>query len=128
MIVNINPRASDYEETVNVLQFAELTQEVEIERHDPMVRELAMTPARARAHQAYQDALNRPKTQVDEAKLNPSFSPIYSLGPSWPKMEWEGFADESTIPTLLRFLEQRMTTRNTLVKDHQDKGKNCILF
>merc|ERR1719370_1322164 len=32
MVVCVNPRLTDYEENVNVMQFAELTQEVQIER------------------------------------------------------------------------------------------------
>ena len=32
MIVNVNPRASDYDETTNVLQFAELSQEVSVKK------------------------------------------------------------------------------------------------
>ena len=59
MIVCINPRASDYDETLNVLQFSEMAQEIEIERFDPIKRELEMTPARHRANQAYQEAMAR---------------------------------------------------------------------
>lgn len=71
MIVCVNPRVADYDETVNVLQFAEMAQEIEIERIDPIAREFAMTPARQRVHQAYQEAMNKANTEVDEAKLNP---------------------------------------------------------
>ena len=54
MIVCINPRASDYDENTNVLQFAEMTKEVEVERQDAVHRELAFTPARQRANAAFQ--------------------------------------------------------------------------
>ena len=123
MIVNVNPRASDYDETVNVLQFAEMTQEVEIERFDPVAREFAMTPSRQKAKEAYEAALRNTHTNVDVAKLNPVYSPIYSLGPAVPSLEWGGAEDEETLPALERYLEQRIATRNTLVQDYRGKGE-----
>ena len=123
MIVNINPRASDYDETVNVLQFAEMTQEVEIERRDPVVRNFAMTPSRQRAQQAYDEAMARAETNIDTEKMNTNYSPIYSLGPPFPNLELQGLDDEETIPNLQRFLEQRIATRNTLLEDHKEKSE-----
>lgn len=123
MIVNINPRASDYEETVNVLQFAELTQEVEIERFDPVARDFAVTPSRQRANAAFAAALQRPETGADPARLNPAYAPIYSLGPAFPSVEWGGLEDEETLPALQRYLDQRIATRNTLLQDHSNKRK-----
>lgn len=124
MIVTINPRIADYEENLNVLQFAELTQEVELDRHDPVLREFNMTPAKQRVQLAYETALNRAETNVDVEQLNPNFNPIYSLGPPWPAMDWQGFNDEETIPALLRYLEQRVVTRNTLTQDHKEKRES----
>lgn len=125
MIVCINPRASDYDETLNVLQFSEVAQEVEIERFDPIQRDLAMTPARHRANQAYQEAMARTATEADTAKMNPQYAPIYSLGPSWPAINLNAFEDEESMPGLVRYLEQRIATRNTLSEDHSEK---CTLY
>ncbi len=128
MIVAINPRVCDYDENVNVLQFAEMAQEIEIDRCDPITREVGLTPARARAQMAFQAALDRPETDVDAEKLNRPFSPIYSLGPVWPAFNWKGFEDDTTLPNLHRFLKQRLATRNTLVQDHAEKCKYTYFF
>ena len=79
MIVCVNPKCSDYEETMNVLSFAEMAQEIEIERHDPVQREFLMNPSKQKAEKAFQDALNTPKIKIDYSKLNPVFNPIYNL-------------------------------------------------
>ncbi len=126
MIVNVNPRASDYEETVNVLQFAEMAQEVEIDRFDPVMRNFAVTPSRQRAQEAFAAALRQAETGVDANKLNSTYSPIYSLGPNFPSVEWQGSDDDDTLPALERYLEQRIATRNTLLKDHAIKSKNLV--
>ena len=123
MIVCVNPRAADFDENSNVLQFAEMAQEVEIERFDPVERELAYTPARQRtnAEVAYQEAMNRANTDVAVAKLNPDYAPIYSLGPPWPVVDVNTIDDEENLDGLARYLGQRIATRNTLTADHMEK-------
>merc|ERR1719319_771627 len=56
MIVCVNPRAADYDENVNVMKFAELTQEVQIERALGVRFDLGLTPGRRRANQVYKEA------------------------------------------------------------------------
>ncbi len=114
MIVCVNPRAADFDENANVLQFAEMTQEVEVERYDPIQRDLAYTPARQRANAAYQDALNKAATEVDTAKMNSDYSPIFSMGPPWPATGVNTIDDEEQLSGLLRHIEQKTATRNTL--------------
>lgn len=123
MIVCVNPRAADFDENANVLQFAEMAQEIEIERYDPVQRELAYTPARQRANAAFTEALNRVNTDVDMAKINPDYSPIYSMGPPWPHTDVTTIDDEETLNGLARYIEQRIATRNTLIADHGEKGR-----
>ena len=125
MIVCVNPRAADYDENSNVLQFAEMAQEIQIERFDPVERELAYTPARQRtnAELAYQEAMNKANFDVAVGQLNPDYSPIYSMGPPWPVCDINTIDDEENLSGLGRYLDQRIATRNTLVADHQEKCK-----
>ena len=51
MVVCINPRNSDYDENLNVMKFAELTQEVQIERAKEVRWDNGLTPGRRRANQ-----------------------------------------------------------------------------
>lgn len=127
MIVNINPRVADYEETVNVLLFAKMAQEVEIERRDRVLPELAATPAaHMRNAQGPRGLCGHHGTRasnisVDE--LNPDYNALYSLGPYWSSLEWQGPDDKDTLSTLWQFLDQRLATWNTLVQNHVAKRK-----
>ena len=124
MVICVNPKSADYDETMNVLQFAEMAQEIEIERVDPIQRNFAaMTPARQKVQDAYLEAMNRNKTNVDVAKLNPEYSPIYSLGPAIPPISSGLIDDEEALAALERHIDQRLATRNTLVDDHKNQRK-----
>ncbi|KAG2470881.1 KIF23 protein, partial [Polypterus senegalus] len=58
MIVCVNPKADDYEETLLVMRFAEMTQEVEVAR--PVDRPICgLTPGRRHRNQAFKDELTR---------------------------------------------------------------------
>ena len=51
IVVCINPRNSDYDENLNVMKFAELTREVQIERAKEARWDNGLTPGRRRANQ-----------------------------------------------------------------------------
>ncbi len=57
MIVCVNPRVGDFDENVNVMKFAELTQEVEIERPQTVRFDLGMTPGRRRGNQIFRNVI-----------------------------------------------------------------------
>lgn len=126
MIVCVNPRQADFDENVNVMQFAEMASEVHIERVDPVPRELRLTPGQKKAKQAIQEALRKASSKTDlGAGGNPSYSPIYSLGPEWPNIDkmvgLDDDDDDNILDSLVPFLERRIATRNTLVSDHKSK-------
>ena len=58
MMVCVNPRPADFDENLNVMEFAETAQKIQIERIEPIARELC-TPGRIRGNEAYRDALRR---------------------------------------------------------------------
>ena len=119
MMVCINPRPADFDENLNVMEFAEATQKIQIERIDPIQREL-YTPGRLRGHEAYREALKR---VVDTPTSKPTatsagYSPIYSLGPEWPPLDSNTLEEgDEALDNLERFLTKRIATRNTLVED-----------
>ena len=122
MVVCVNPRSTDYDETLNVLQFAEMAAEIEIERIDPVQRDfVGMTPSRQRVEQAFQDAMAKTNTDIDEAKLNPNYDPIYSLGPEFPFLDPD-LNNDDFLPGLSRYLTQRIATKNTLMAHHDEKS------
>jgi len=122
MIVCVNPRAADYDENVNVMKFAELTQEVQIERALGVRFDLGLTPGRRRANQVYKEAVRRMEENgVDTAGLVMDLAPVYSLGGPWPPVELGQCDNEEVIENLQRFLEKRIATRATLMQDHETK-------
>ena len=120
MIVCVNPRASDFDENINVMKFAELTQEVQIERPAAIKFDLGLTPGRRRGNQIYKEAIKR----LEHEGANPEdleLTPLYNLGPGWPALELTQCDDEETVERLKIYLEKRIATRATLNEDHSNK-------
>uniref|UniRef100_A0A8C4TQ40 Kinesin-like protein n=1 Tax=Erpetoichthys calabaricus TaxID=27687 RepID=A0A8C4TQ40_ERPCA len=93
MIVCVNPKADDYEETLLVMRFAEMTQEVEVAR--PVDRPICgLTPGRG--------------IVVDYILLQ-SFPPL-------PSCELVDPSDEQTLPALIECLEKRQRAREMLIE------------
>merc|ERR1719341_382414 len=114
MVVCINPRNSDYDENLNVMKFAELTQEVKWDN--------GLTPGRRRANQVYKEAVRRMEEEgQDTAALVMDLAPVYSLGPAWPPLEMTAADEEDIIERLKAYLEKRLATRRALLEDHENK-------
>nr|XP_013796873.1 PREDICTED: kinesin-like protein KIF23 [Apteryx mantelli mantelli] len=68
MIVCVNPKAEDYEESLQVMRFAEMTQEVEVAR--PVDKPLCgLTPGRRFRNQAFREELSR-KLEIRGGPIN----------------------------------------------------------
>uniref|UniRef100_A0A8C3P312 Kinesin-like protein n=1 Tax=Cyanoderma ruficeps TaxID=181631 RepID=A0A8C3P312_9PASS len=112
MIVCVNPKAEDYEESLQVLRFAEMTQEVEVAR--PMDRPLCgLTPGRRLRHQAF-----RPEEQSAAEQFFQSLPPL-------PSCELLDINDDQTLPKLIEALEQRHKMRQMLAEEF---AKNVLAF
>ncbi|XP_061595662.1 kinesin-like protein KIF23 isoform X1 [Cololabis saira] len=118
MIVCVNPKADDYEETALVMRFAEMTQEVEVAR--PVDRPICgLTPGRRHRNQAFKEELSRrleerggPTYGDDPGLLNQL---IESL-PPLPRCELVDPADDQTLPRLIDILERRHRIRQMMVE------------
>ena len=120
MIVCVNPRISDFDENVNVMKFAELTQEVQIERPQTVRFDLGLTPGRRRGNQIYKEAVRRIESD-GTATTDLDLMPLYNLGPDWPTLELKQCDEEEVIEKLKSFLEKRLATRKRLMEDHSEK-------
>ncbi|XP_058484927.1 kinesin-like protein KIF23 isoform X6 [Solea solea] len=118
MIVCVNPKADDYEETILVMRFAEMTQEVEVAR--PVDRPICFLAAgRRHRNQAFRDELSRrlddrggPTYSDDPVLLNQL---IESL-PVLPPCELVDPADDQTLPRLIEVLETRLRIRQMMTE------------
>ncbi|XP_029283281.1 kinesin-like protein KIF23 isoform X4 [Cottoperca gobio] len=118
MIVCVNPKADDYDETMLVMRFAEMTQEVEVAR--PVDRPICgLAAGRRHRNRAFRDELPRrldeqggPSNADDAALLNQL---IESL-PAMPRCELVDPADDQTLPRLIEVLERRHRVRQMMTE------------
>ncbi|XP_046350395.1 kinesin-like protein KIF23 isoform X3 [Haliotis rufescens] len=108
MVVCVNPKAEEYDETIHVMKFAEMAQEVMVTRQQQVqfsVRNQQLKDAMAEAEAA---------KKVEAAPL-PALD--YCLGPSFPPTELLHAGDDKTLFTMGCFLEERYKRRHTLILD-----------
>ncbi len=120
MVVCINPRISDFDENVNVMKFAELTQEVQIERPQTVRFDMGLTPGRRKGNQIYKEALKRLNSD-GTVVMEVDMMPLYNLGPDWPCLELRQCDEEEVIEKLKSYLEKRIDTRKRLMEDNSEK-------
>ncbi|XP_040019094.2 kinesin-like protein KIF23 isoform X2 [Gasterosteus aculeatus] len=122
MVVCVNPKADDYEETVLVMRFAEMTQEVEVAR--PVDRPICgFTPGRRHRNRAFKEELTR--------KLDERGGPIdgdvpfglnqvvHSL-PPLPSSELTDPNDDITLPRLIEALQNRHRIRQMMIDKYNN--------
>ncbi|XP_029378222.1 kinesin-like protein KIF23 isoform X2 [Echeneis naucrates] len=124
MIVCVNPKADDYEETILVMRFAEMTQEVEIAR--PVDRPICgFTPGRRNRNQAFKEELSRKLEErggpIDREVINHL---VRSLPPI-PSSELTDPHDDVTLPRLIEALQNRHTIRQMMIEEY-NKAANML--
>ncbi|KAM5171024.1 kinesin-like protein KIF23 [Mantella aurantiaca] len=129
MIVCVNPKADDHEESLQVMRFAEMTQEVEVAR--PIDKPICgLTPGRRYRNMAFKDELTRrleerggpvngePDEQSVIEILIQSFPPI-------PSCELLDVNDDHTLPQLIDALEKRRRIRQMMAEEF---NKSSVSF
>uniref|UniRef100_A0A671NP36 Kinesin-like protein n=1 Tax=Sinocyclocheilus anshuiensis TaxID=1608454 RepID=A0A671NP36_9TELE len=123
MVVCVNPKADDYEETLLVMRFAEMTQEVEVAR--PVDRPICgFAAGRRQRNQAFKDEL----THRLEERGGPSPTVLNQLLQSFhplPPCEISGPNDDVTLPRLIEALEKRHKIRQMMVEEY-NKTANML--
>ncbi|XP_045666606.1 kinesin-like protein KIF23 isoform X4 [Ursus americanus] len=115
MIVCVNPKAEDYEESLQVMRFAEVTQEVEVAR--PVDKAICgLTPGRRYRNQARGGPVGD-EPLVTEVVLQ-SFPPL-------PSCELLDVNDEQTLPRLIEALEKRHHLRQMMIDEFH---KQAVTF
>ncbi|XP_071570313.1 kinesin-like protein KIF23 isoform X1 [Temnothorax nylanderi] len=125
MIVCVNPRADDYDETIQVMKFAEMTQEVHITRSNPVKLDLGLTPSRRQVNKILKETRGKlERGRVEAVDLNIDVGLVYSLGGRFPQLETITSDNDQVILSLIQFLEQRINKRNVLRADLQKKQED----
>ncbi|KAL0601517.1 Kinesin-like protein KIF23 [Plecturocebus cupreus] len=114
MIVCVNPKAEDYEESLQVMRFAEVTQEVEVAR--PIDKVICgLTPGRR-----YR---NQPRGPIGDEPLVTDV--VLQSFPPLPSCEILDINDEQTLPRLIEALEKRHHLRQMMI-DEFNKQSNTF--
>nr|XP_018916025.1 PREDICTED: kinesin-like protein KIF23 isoform X1 [Bemisia tabaci] len=128
MIICVNPAAEDYSETLHVMNFSEVSQEVQVTAPTPMkpVLDNRFTPGRRKANQIFRKALKEIEDNgsTDSAHIPIDVGLVYSLGPAFPPMELLDPNDDQIIKNLARFLEARANRRAELMADIAERCAN----
>uniref|UniRef100_A0A3B4TWV5 Kinesin-like protein KIF23 n=1 Tax=Seriola dumerili TaxID=41447 RepID=A0A3B4TWV5_SERDU len=127
MVVCVNPKADDYEETLLVMRFAEMTQEVEIAR--PVDRPICgFTPGRRNRNQAFKEELSRKLEErggpVDRDVPSVITHLVHSL-PPLPSSELTDPHDDITLPRLIETLQSRHRIRQMMIEEY-NKAANMM--
>ncbi|XP_063545648.1 kinesin-like protein KIF23 [Cydia strobilella] len=115
MIVCANPRAEDYDETLQVMRFAEMAAEVEVTKAqvNDFAASIGLVSGRRKANRLFataRDNLARP----DAKELELDLGLVYSLGPDFPSLELNSSQAGHIIKELMAHLEMRLDRRETL--------------
>ncbi|XP_076292183.1 kinesin-like protein KIF23 isoform X2 [Lasioglossum baleicum] len=126
MIVCVNPRVDDYDETIQVMKFAEVSQEVQVTNSATSKLDLGYTPGRRQANKIFKEAKNRLESSGNPAAgdLEVDLGLVYSLGGPFPNTDLTSPHNDEIITTLMRFLETRIQKRNVLQEDLKQKQTN----
>lgn len=124
MIVCANPRAEDYDETLQVMRFAEMAAEVEVTKpqiHD-VAASMGLVSGRRKANRLFTTA--RDNVARQEAKdLEMDLGLVYSLGPDFPSLDMNSSQAAHIIKELMAHLEMRISRRETLKRSKAIKDE-----
>ncbi|XP_058054870.1 kinesin-like protein KIF23 [Anopheles bellator] len=142
MIVCVNPRAEDYDETVQVMKFAEMTQDVQIARPTPIKIDVGLTPGRRKANQLYKQAMSELTERHHLAttdRMDYDLGLVYNLEPFVADMKMGTPESTELTRKLSEVLELRIKKRKLLCDDfdarqnrfrmnlHKLEGENVAL-
>lgn len=131
MIVCINPRSDDFDETSQVMKFAEITQDVQIARQTPMrsTIDTGLTPGRRKAAQMFREAMKQlaENGKTDSEDIDMDLGLVYKL-PSFPDFHLRSENANEVLRELMMCLEDRIRVRQRLREDLQVKSKFIHIF
>ncbi|XP_067276623.1 kinesin-like protein KIF23 isoform X4 [Pseudorasbora parva] len=120
MVVCVNPKADDYEETLLVMRFAEMTQEVEVAR--PVDRPICgFTAGRRQRNQAFKEELTRRLEERGgpvDGEFPTVLNQLLQSFPPLPPCEISGPNDDVTLPRLIEALEKRHKIRRMMLEEY----------
>uniref|UniRef100_T1GEH5 Kinesin-like protein n=1 Tax=Megaselia scalaris TaxID=36166 RepID=T1GEH5_MEGSC len=126
MIVCVNPRAEDYDENVQVMQFAEMTQQVQIARPSVQKLDVGLSAGRRKANKLFKMAVNNLNDlgHTEAKTLEVDLGLVYTLGPSFPNFQMDSPESNAVINDLMNYLQHRIEKRKALKGDIENRCDN----
>ncbi|XP_052787573.1 kinesin-like protein KIF23 isoform X2 [Mya arenaria] len=127
MVICVNPKAEEYDETVHVMKFAEISQEIMVQRSQQVKFDLGFTPGRRRLGEKIREEQLREAEKIKiEQDIVPPPGPcmVYDLGPEFPNLQMVDYTDSATLINLIAFLAERDSKRQALAADFETKWSN----
>jgi kinesin family protein 23 len=130
MVVCVSPSATDYDETIHVMRFAEVTQEVMVDRPEAVKKQVGLAPGRHRANMLYKAALK--ETRAVETDSRPAAVPaeapphpyLLALGVLSIQKYLSAECKEETLREFRECLENRGHVRAQLLEDLKKKQRS----
>ncbi|GAB1605824.1 kinesin-like protein KIF23 isoform X2 [Argonauta hians] len=129
MVVCANPASNEVGETLHVMKFAEIAQEVTIQRVEGRFQEVPEPPS-GRLYPNLEDEFLSETGSETPSSVSSRSTPLlpvslFDLGPPFPNMELVHPSDESPLKELQRFLGIRLDKRQKCI---QVSRQNCDNF
>lgn len=112
------------------MQFAEMSQQVQVARPTPMKLDYGATPGRRKANQIFRMAVNNmaENGQPDAKRLEVDLGLVYSLGPDFPNFSVDSEQASELVGQLIIHLDNRIRKRNALIDDYRSRRKFLSSF
>lgn len=120
MIVCLNPRNEDFDESLHVMRFAEMTQEVKVARSEVHKFDTGLTAGRGKASKLFK--LMSSEESGSDTGCESMAPPALQLFQPWPPHHLAGCNDTETLVNLMKYLEDRWKLRTTLLNDWKEKS------
>ncbi|CAI8044875.1 Kinesin-like protein KIF23, partial [Geodia barretti] len=133
MIVCVSPSSTDYDETIHVMRFAEVTQEVMVSRPQEVKKQVGLAPGRHRANMLFKAALKETRAVEGDSTSGPpsSHQPVkdvphpylLALGVLSVQKYLSAECGEESLKEFRESLENRGRVRSQLIDDLKKKQR-----
>ncbi|XP_069699191.1 kinesin-like protein KIF23 isoform X2 [Periplaneta americana] len=119
-LICVNPTADDFDETIHVMKFADVTKEVQVTQQvDSAKHNLNFPVGRRKDNQMHVEEFRKANQHIQERSTDEECS----VDAAFPSLEMKEPGNNNLIPDLLNFLELRKTQYQSVKNNSESKEK-----